>query len=403
MNANHCTADEYAYFAIGNLEGPESDLLRAHIRANCELCAEELREALEFWFIFAALTERTQTLNSTGPSPMLRDRVIGIAREGAVRRMPRRPVVQAWLRIAAGLLITTGAASLSWTVGRSFIKQDVSAAQARADQQAAIARKLDAENNSLRNLVLAARNAPAVFPGKDSIVSVQDPYLLRNLQSARQTQAEVFTALNEERAKAADLERKLTQTTTLLAGATRDREEADRRYRKAFDAATLEKERGANELSKEIATYNTKVQDLEAQAGRYRTTLDSQTKKIEQHLQMISVLQSRNLTMVQLHGMAADQVASGVAFIGDNARLAFFPANLPAAPAGRTYQLWLIREKGPVSAGTFSGSAKDVPTVQFANKLLLAGVKSIVVTEEPAEGSALPTGHKVLTGSTGKN
>jgi hypothetical protein len=292
---------------------------------------------------------------------------------------------------------------LSWNIGRSYLKQDVSAVQARIEQQTAVLRKLESENNSLRNLVLAAQNAPAVFPGKNGIVSVQDPYLVRDLQLARQTEVAASAALNEERAKAADLERKLTQTTTLLASATRDREEADRRYRKAYEAATLEKERGASQLSTEIALYNTKVQDLESQVGRYRAVIDSQNKKIDQHLQMISLLQSHNLATVQLHGTGADQSASGIAFIGDDSRLAFFPSNLPAAPAGRTYQLWVIREKGPVSAGTFSGSAKDVPTVQFANKLLITGIKSLAVTEEPAGGSALPTGHKLMTGTSPKN
>ncbi len=405
MNCNHCTADEYAYFAIGNLDGPENDLLRAHLRDNCEFCIAEIRDALEFWYVFAALTERTQTQSFSEPTPMLRERVIGIARPSGMRRTTlARTMVHTWLRMAAGIVVTVGAASLSWNIGRSHIKRDISAVQARVDQEASAVRKLESENNALRNLVLAARNAPAVFPGKESIVSVQDPYLLRDLQQARQTQVAVSAAFNEERAKAADLEKRLSQTTTLLASATHDREEADRRYRKAFDAATIEKERGANQLSTEITTYNTKLQDLESQVGRYRTVIDAQNKKIEQHLQMVSLLQSRNLTMVQLHA-AAGLAVSGVALVADDMRLAFFPTNLPAAPAGRTYQLWLTREKDPaiVSAGTFNGSAKDTPALQFAGKPLLSGIKSLAVTEEPAGGSPLPTGHKLMTGTTQKN
>jgi anti-sigma-K factor RskA len=90
-----------------------------------------------------------------------------------------------------------------------------------------------------------------------------------------------------------------------------------------------------------------------------------------------------------------------VALIADNTRLAFLPSNLPAAPAGRTYQLWLIRERIPavVSAGTFNGAARDVPTVQFGNKQLMSGIKAITVTLEPAEGSAVPTGHKLMVGT----
>jgi hypothetical protein len=404
VHCTHCTFDEYAYFAIGNLEGPENDLLRAHVRNNCALCIAEIREALEFWYVFAALTERTQTLEFSEPSPMLRERVIGIGRRPNVRRTLGRTMVQTWLRVAAAILVTAGTASLSWSVGRSYLKHDVSAAQSRVEQQSASLRKLESENNSLRNLVVAARNAPSVFPGREGIVSVQDPYLLRDLQRAKQTQAAASSALTDERAKAADLEKRLSQTTTLLAAATRDHEEADRQYRKAYDAATLEKTRGDNQLSKEIGSYNTKLQDLELQIGRYRSMIESQNKKIDQHLQVVSLLQSRNLAVVQLHATGADSAGSGLALIADDARLVFFPSNLPTAPAGHIYQLWLIREKGAavVSAGTFSGTAKDTPSLQFSNKLLMTGVKSLAVTLEPTGGSAAPTGQKLLIGTTTK-
>jgi outer membrane murein-binding lipoprotein Lpp len=405
VNSTHCSADEYAYFAVGNLEGPGNELLREHLRDNCELCVAEIREALEFWYVFAALTERTQAVNSCEPTPMLRDRVIGIARGGGMRPARRtsfQTTVQTWLRVAAGILVVAGAGSLSWSIGRSHIKRDISEVQARIEQQTSTVRKLESENNALRNLVVAARNAPAVFPGRDSIVSVQDPYLLRDLQQARQTQVAISAALNDERAKAAELEKRLSKTTTLLAVATHQREEADRQYRKAYDAATLEKERGANQLSTEINTYNTKVQDLESQIGRYRIVIDAQNKRIEQHQQMVALLQSHNLAVVQLRSMLADQGVSGVALIADDSRLALFPANLPAAAAGRTYQLWLIRDKGPVNAGTFNGTAKDMPTLQFANKQLLNGIKSLVVTDEPIGGSPQPTGHKILIGTAPK-
>ncbi|HTB10682.1 MAG TPA: anti-sigma factor [Bryobacteraceae bacterium] len=403
VNRNHCTADEYAYFAIGSLEGPENDMIRGHLRDHCEICAEEIKDALEFWYIFAALTERTQLQTFSEPTPMLRDRVIGIGRSTPRPTQGRTTVqtfVRVGLRMAAGVVITAGAATLSWNIAKSHGQKDISAAQARADQQM---KKLESENNALRNLVVAARNAPAVFPGKESIVSVQDPYIVRDLQKARQTEVAISAALNDERAKAADLEKRLYQTTSLLASATHDRQEADRRYRKAFDA-TMEKESGATELSSEIETYSTRIQDLESQIGRYRTLIDSQNKRIVQHLQMVSLLQSRSLCVVQLHAAGTDQIASGTALIADDSRVAFFPANLPEAPAGRTYQLWLIRDKGTeiVSAGTFSGVAKELPSLQFASKVPMAGVKSLAVTEEPAGGSPAPTGRKLMVGTTTK-
>lgn len=403
MSCNRFTVDEYAFFAIGTLEGPERDLLRSHVVGQCETCLSELREAFKFWYFFATITEDTQGMSFPEPSPMLRDRVIGLTRRRQFRRTfanalsPSR--IQTWMRIAAAVIIAVGTSTASWRVAQVRSQKAISAIQARVDQQAAAARKLESENNSLRNLVIAARNAPAVFPGRESIVSVQDPYLLRDLQQARQTQVASAQALAEERAKAADLDKRLAQTTGLLAAATRDREDADRQYRKAFDAAILEKDRGVNQLSTEIGSYKAKVQDLESQISRYRTVIDSQTKGMEQHSQVVSLLQSSNLSLVQLHSTEAGKTAHGVAFIADNGRLAFFPSNLPAAPAGRTYQLWLIRDNGIVSAGTFHDAARDTPTVQLGNKQLLKGIRGIAVTEEPAGGSPQPTGRKLMTGS----
>jgi hypothetical protein len=354
-----------------------------------------MKEALEFWYVFAALTERTQDMKFPEPTPLLRERVVAITRQS------RRPVIQNWLRIAAGVLVAAGAGSLSWNLGRYEIKRDMSAVQARAEQQVAAANKLESENNALRNLVEAARNAPAVFPGREAIVSVKDPYLLRDLQQARQTQIAAADALKEERKKAADLEKRLSQTTVLLAAATRDKEENDRQYRKAFDAAMAEKAQGVSRFSSEIATFHAKVQDLEGQIDRYRRAVDAQNKGLEKHQQLVSMLQAGNLSVVPLHGTGT---GSGVALIADGARLALFPANLPPAPAGRTYQLWLIHDKGAamVNAGTFKGGSNELPSLQFTSKPLLAGVKGVAVTEEPAGGSAQPTGPKILTGTAGR-
>jgi uncharacterized phage infection (PIP) family protein YhgE len=259
---------------------------------------------------------------------------------------------------------------------------------------------LESEKQALENLVAAARNSPAVFPGRDAIVSVQDPYVLRDLQKARQTEVAMSQALTEERGRAANLEKQLSTSNTLLASATREKEAADRQYRKAYEA-TVEKERGVHQLAGEITAYEAKVQDLESQVQRYHALIDVQKRGMEQHKQMISLLESRNVALVQLHGplqgTGAGQNGLGVALIAENSKLAFFPANLPVLPSGRTYQLWLMRDKAPgvVSAGTFTGDA----TVQFANQELLSGVKTMAVTDEPAGGSAAPTGHKVLVGN----
>jgi outer membrane murein-binding lipoprotein Lpp len=390
VNCNRLTSEDYISYALGAQDEPESAQLRSHLLAHCPTCLAEVSEAYEFWYIFAALTERTQGHDFPEPSAQLRDRVINVVRPRSRRRFSPPPM-RTWMRIAAGVLFVAGAAG-AWQIGRLQIQKT----EARLTQEKDAVRKLESEKQALENRVAAARNSPAVFPGRDAIVSVQDPYVLRDLQRARQTEVAMSQALTEERGRAANLEKQLSTSNTLLASATREKEAADRQYRKAYEA-TVEKERGVHQLAGEITAYEAKVQDLESQVQRYHALIDVQKKGMEQHKQMISLLESRNVALVQLHGTEATQNGLGVALIAENSKLAFFPANLPVLPSGRTYQLWLIRDRAPgvVSAGAFTGDA----TLQFANQELLSGVKTLAVTDEPAGGSAAPTGHKVLVGN----
>ena len=78
----------------------------------------------------------------------------------------------------------------------------------------------------------------------------------------------------------------------------------------------------------------------------------------------------------------------------------FYANNLPALPAGKTYQLWIITDTPkPVSAGVFSldrghkgrGILQNIPDV--------AKIKQFAVSLEPAGGLPQPTGAVYLAGN----
>jgi hypothetical protein len=48
----------------------------------------------------------------------------------------------------------------------------------------------------------------------------------------------------------------------------------------------------------------------------------------------------------------------------------------------------------------FSPDASGRGTVQFEDPSLLRDIRALAVTEEPKSGSAKPTGHKMLIGSS---
>ncbi|HWP70694.1 MAG TPA: anti-sigma factor, partial [Gemmatimonadaceae bacterium] len=76
-----------------------------------------------------------------------------------------------------------------------------------------------------------------------------------------------------------------------------------------------------------------------------------------------------------------------------------FAHDLPAPPAGRTYQLWLITRTGQrISAGTFAPDPSGGAVVSAQYPLAPDALQMIAVTEEPAGGVAQPTGEVLIAG-----
>jgi anti-sigma-K factor RskA len=67
---------------------------------------------------------------------------------------------------------------------------------------------------------------------------------------------------------------------------------------------------------------------------------------------------------------------------------------LPAPPAGRAYQVWVIRGGQPVSAGLLH--RLDAPPMLMELPEALAGAEGVAISVEPASGSPRPTGPIVL-------
>ena len=72
--------------------------------------------------------------------------------------------------------------------------------------------------------------------------------------------------------------------------------------------------------------------------------------------------------------------------------------DLPALPDDRTYQAWLVRDGQRTNAGTFrvSGDGYGVLLVRAGQPL--ESFDSLGITEEPAGGSAAPTGPRLMGG-----
>ena len=82
------------------------------------------------------------------------------------------------------------------------------------------------------------------------------------------------------------------------------------------------------------------------------------------------------------------QSGTGRLVVGSNGEAVLVLNDLPAAPAGKTYQAWIVDDATPVSAGTFE-STNDQAVVPIAEDVPDGAV--VAVTVEEAGGASSPT------------
>jgi anti-sigma-K factor RskA len=139
------------------------------------------------------------------------------------------------------------------------------------------------------------------------------------------------------------------------------------------------------DLADERASTSALQRDLDA--ARARTLVTER---------MAFVLASSDVTRVDLAGQSPAPRAVGRAFWSPTQGL-IFSADLPPAPPGRDYQLWVVTRGGPVSAGLLrSGLPRGLSLV--TSTLVAPDPQALAVTLEPAGGVAAPTGPMYLVG-----
>ncbi len=88
--------------------------------------------------------------------------------------------------------------------------------------------------------------------------------------------------------------------------------------------------------------------------------------------------------------------AHGLLFVAaDHNHWVLSLSNLEPTQAGQGYQLWFMSDSTAVSGGTFT--ARPGEPVNLSAESMPADTKAILITLEPASGSPLPSGPKVLT------
>lgn len=152
------------------------------------------------------------------------------------------------------------------------------------------------------------------------------------------------------------------------------------------------------QLRSRITTLESELRDAILRADASNTQLAEVRRTAADAQSSVAVLTAPDTSRVELAGQTAAPQASGRVFWSRSRGLVFTASNLPALPAGRTYQLWVVTTQAPVSAGLLKPDANGSVNVVFNPPGNIPSATAMAVTIEPDGGVPAPTGAMYLVG-----
>src|SRR5262249_38328276 len=137
-------------------------------------------------------------------------------------------------------------------------------------------------------------------------------------------------------------------------------------------------------------TRKNEIASLGQKIERLQRSLDEKTK----FLQMVAKPGTR---MAELTGMPVAPSASAKLAVDATGHAMMMTQGLPAAPAGKVYQLWfIVGDKPPMPGKTFSTDSQGTATMEDQVPTVAMNSAVFAITLEPAPGVPSPTGAMYL-------
>jgi len=140
----------------------------------------------------------------------------------------------------------------------------------------------------------------------------------------------------------------------------------------------------------------TQAQLIGGEAQVARASLQHQ---LDEFSQQASVLRASDLVAYTLVGNAAATNAHARVYVTHKDGMVFTADGMPALPAGKVYQLWVIVNAKLVSVGVFSPDASGRVHAVMATPDISAMPGAVAVTLEPTGGLPQPSSAPILIGS----
>jgi anti-sigma-K factor RskA len=164
-------------------------------------------------------------------------------------------------------------------------------------------------------------------------------------------------------------------------------------------SALRESHARAEDLGRALAAEQATLQQVRAELDQSRAAQQLLTAQVATLEATARVLTAPSTRTVALAGQGQGASARARAFLSPDTRtLILYAYDLPALPADRTYQAWVIPGKVPVPIGVFDPEASGFARHEAAEVTGLDQPVTVAVTIEPRGGLPQPSGPIVLAG-----
>lgn len=148
-----------------------------------------------------------------------------------------------------------------------------------------------------------------------------------------------------------------------------------------------------------VTRDNSQMRSQLAAVDTVQPTSDSMASVVNEKDAMIQAMAGPDVKVVALSDKSAPQPLGRMFWNRATNDWTMVTYGLPAPKPGKTYQVWLVTDKGKISAGTFRPDSQG-RTVMHANYALARdALRAVAITEEPDGGVSAPTGPMVVVGS----
>ena len=151
---------------------------------------------------------------------------------------------------------------------------------------------------------------------------------------------------------------------------------------------------------------SSEISNKESVIAQQETQITELKSELQQKEEMLAILEAREVDLVMMSGMEVNPDGYGKIIWNSEQQQALLQvSNLPAVPKDKDYQLWLIKNNKPVSAGVFAVNNESDKFFKI-EKMADADEQSanaFAVTMEPKGGVPQPTGDMYLMGNMDKS